>query len=203
MHGVAAAEDPALGVLRGPGLVNLPGGDVLDLDVDAGVADHLADAGQDRFGAQVGFGAVDVITPAGDPLVPGADDAEGAHADLAVAGAGGHDPVQDAGPVRHVPGQVGLEQGVDGGSAAHDALDRQAEFPGDLRAGASFAKQRPDAPPPPLPLHDSSTDPHDFTGPYVLLASRSQSGPITGQAICVDGGIGVRGFATAAGGDHL
>ncbi|MEV0341851.1 SDR family NAD(P)-dependent oxidoreductase [Nocardia sp. NPDC050713] len=67
----------------------------------------------------------------------------------------------------------------------------------------SFAKKGADAAPPPIPLHDSSTDPHDFTGSYVLLASREQSGPITGQAISVDGGIGVRGFATAAGGDHL
>jgi 2,3-dihydroxy-2,3-dihydrophenylpropionate dehydrogenase len=68
---------------------------------------------------------------------------------------------------------------------------------------ASFAKKKPNDSPPPIPLHDSSTDPSDFTGPYVLLASREQSGPITGQAIEVDGGIGVRGFATAAGGDHL
>lgn len=67
----------------------------------------------------------------------------------------------------------------------------------------SFAKKRPDAPPPPIPLHDSSTDPAAFTGSYVLLASREQSGPITGEAISVDGGIGVRGFASAAGGDHL
>lgn len=73
----------------------------------------------------------------------------------------------------------------------------------DRSIGASFAKKRPDAPPPPIPLHDSSTEPRDFTGSYVLLASRAQSGPITGQAISVDGGIGVRGFATAAGGDHL
>ncbi|WNM31692.1 3-(cis-5,6-dihydroxycyclohexa-1,3-dien-1-yl)propanoate dehydrogenase [Streptomyces sp. Li-HN-5-11] len=68
---------------------------------------------------------------------------------------------------------------------------------------ASFARKGPDSPPPPIPLHDSSTDPRDFTGPYVLLAAREQSGPITGQAISVDGGIGVRGFAHAAGGDHL
>jgi 2,3-dihydroxy-2,3-dihydrophenylpropionate dehydrogenase len=67
----------------------------------------------------------------------------------------------------------------------------------------SFAKTTPDDPPPPIPLHDSSTDPNDFTGAYVLLASREQSGPITGEAISVDGGIGVRGFATAAGGNHL
>ena len=46
-------------------------------------------------------------------------------------------------------------------------------------------------------------DPADFTGPYVLLASREQSGTITGQAISADGGIGVRGFGTPAGGDHL
>ena len=37
-------------------------------------------------------------------------------------------------------------------------------------------RTEPDAPPPPIPLHDSSTDPHDFTGSYVLLASREQSG---------------------------
>ncbi|MCG7203683.1 3-(cis-5,6-dihydroxycyclohexa-1,3-dien-1-yl)propanoate dehydrogenase [Streptomyces arenae] len=73
----------------------------------------------------------------------------------------------------------------------------------DRSLSASFAKKSPDAPPPPIPLHDSSTDPRDFTGSYVLLAAREQSGPITGQAISVDGGIGVRGFATAAGGDHL
>ncbi|MER5178248.1 3-(cis-5,6-dihydroxycyclohexa-1,3-dien-1-yl)propanoate dehydrogenase [Streptomyces sp. NPDC002896] len=69
--------------------------------------------------------------------------------------------------------------------------------------GASFAKRTADTPPPPIPLHDSSTDPRDFTGPYVLLAAREQSGPITGHAISVDGGIGVRGFARAAGGDEL
>lgn len=68
---------------------------------------------------------------------------------------------------------------------------------------ASFAKRTHDTPPPPIPLHDSSTDPADFTGAYVLLASREQAGPITGHAVNVDGGIGVRGFASAAGGDHL
>ncbi|MEU9323521.1 3-(cis-5,6-dihydroxycyclohexa-1,3-dien-1-yl)propanoate dehydrogenase [Streptomyces canus] len=73
----------------------------------------------------------------------------------------------------------------------------------DRSIAASFAKKGPDTPPMPIPLHDSSTDPSDFTGPYVLLASRAQSGPITGHAISADGGIGVRGFAHAAGGDHL
>src|ERR1700752_685256 len=73
----------------------------------------------------------------------------------------------------------------------------------DRSISASFAKRGPHNAPPPLPLHDSSTDPHDFTGPYVLLASREQSGPITGEAIRIDGGMGVRGFRSDAGGDHL
>jgi 2,3-dihydroxy-2,3-dihydrophenylpropionate dehydrogenase len=74
---------------------------------------------------------------------------------------------------------------------------------GQRSIGASFAKKDPNAAPPPIPLHDSSTDPKAFTGPYVLLAARDQAGPITGEVISVDGGIGVRGFGAAAGGDHL
>jgi 2,3-dihydroxy-2,3-dihydrophenylpropionate dehydrogenase len=54
-----------------------------------------------------------------------------------------------------------------------------------------------------LPLHDASDDPTDSTGPYVLLASRENAGIVTGAIINADGGIGVRGFATAAGGDAL
>jgi NAD(P)-dependent dehydrogenase (short-subunit alcohol dehydrogenase family) len=67
----------------------------------------------------------------------------------------------------------------------------------------SFAKNNDSSPRPPIPLWDSSTDPNDFTGCYVLLASREQAGPITGQAISVDGGMGVRGFRSDAGGDNL
>jgi 2,3-dihydroxy-2,3-dihydrophenylpropionate dehydrogenase len=81
------------------------------------------------------------------------------------------------------------------GPASLDLADRSI--------GASFAKKRPDSAPPAIPLHDSSTEPGAFTGPYVLLAAREQSGTITGHAINADGGIGVRGFAHAAGGDHL
>lgn len=71
--------------------------------------------------------------------------------------------------------------------------------------GASFAKQNAAAKAAgmPIPLHHSSTDPRDFTAPYVLLAARDQSGTITGEVISADGGIGVRGFASPAGGDHL
>ncbi|MGW6281285.1 3-(cis-5,6-dihydroxycyclohexa-1,3-dien-1-yl)propanoate dehydrogenase [Kribbella sp. NPDC055071] len=79
-----------------------------------------------------------------------------------------------------------------------DALELNARS-----ISASFAKRTADSPPPPIPLHDSSIDPKDFTGPYVLLASKEQSGPITGHAIRADGGMGVRGFQHDAGGEHL
>lgn len=67
----------------------------------------------------------------------------------------------------------------------------------------SFAKREGSGPNMWLPLHDSSTDPADSTGPYVLLGSRRNAGTITGTIINADGGIGVRGFATSAGGDAL
>lgn len=54
-----------------------------------------------------------------------------------------------------------------------------------------------------LPLHDASTDPADSTGPYVLFASKRNASVVTGAILNADGGIGVRGFATAAGGDQL
>ena len=69
---------------------------------------------------------------------------------------------------------------------------------------ASFARSEVTGNNPLIPLHDASVDPRDFTGSYVLLASRGNSGNITGQIIQADGGIGVRGFGDrAAGGDDL
>ncbi|MFB0832982.1 SDR family NAD(P)-dependent oxidoreductase [Arthrobacter halodurans] len=68
----------------------------------------------------------------------------------------------------------------------------------------SFARSTVTGNNPLIPLHDSSVDPVDFTGPYVLLASRANSGNITGQTLQADGGIAVRGFGDrAAGGDQL
>ncbi len=54
-----------------------------------------------------------------------------------------------------------------------------------------------------IPLHDISTDPAAFTGPFVMLASPTNAGNITGAIINADGGIAARGFRTAAGGDEL
>jgi 2,3-dihydroxy-2,3-dihydrophenylpropionate dehydrogenase len=70
---------------------------------------------------------------------------------------------------------------------------------------ASFAKNEAtgDKQPPLIPLYDSSVEPEDFTGPYVLLASRANSSTVTGAVIPADGGIAVRGFRTPAGGAAL
>jgi 2,3-dihydroxy-2,3-dihydrophenylpropionate dehydrogenase len=68
---------------------------------------------------------------------------------------------------------------------------------------ASFNKSEVVGDNPYLPLRHSSVEPEDFTGPYVLLASAKNSGVITGHIINADGGIGVRGFRTAAGGEDL
>ncbi|MBO4256355.1 3-(cis-5,6-dihydroxycyclohexa-1,3-dien-1-yl)propanoate dehydrogenase [Streptomyces griseorubiginosus] len=70
---------------------------------------------------------------------------------------------------------------------------------------ASFAKNEASGQEqqPLIPLYDSSVEPEDFTGPYVLLASRTDSGTITGAVIPADGGIAVRGFRQPAGGAGL
>lgn len=68
----------------------------------------------------------------------------------------------------------------------------------------SFARSGLSGQNPLIPLHDASVDPKDFTGSYVLLASRQNASNITGAIIPADGGIAVRGFGTnAAGGDDL
>jgi 2,3-dihydroxy-2,3-dihydrophenylpropionate dehydrogenase len=67
----------------------------------------------------------------------------------------------------------------------------------------SFARHAGGGERPPIPLYESSVEPEDFTGPYVLLASQANSGTVTGVAIPVDGGIGVRGFRQPAGGEGL
>ncbi|MEU2776926.1 3-(cis-5,6-dihydroxycyclohexa-1,3-dien-1-yl)propanoate dehydrogenase [Streptomyces sp. NPDC007162] len=70
---------------------------------------------------------------------------------------------------------------------------------------ASFAKNEASGQEqqPLIPLYDSSVEPADFTGPYVLLASRANSGTVTGAVIPADGGIAVRGFRKPAGGAGL
>lgn len=48
-----------------------------------------------------------------------------------------------------------------------------------------------------------SPKPEDYCGPYVLLASATDAGPITGTIINTDGGLGVRGIVNVRGGEAL
>lgn len=48
-----------------------------------------------------------------------------------------------------------------------------------------------------------SPKPEDYCGPYLLLASSTEAGPITGSIINTDGGLGVRGIVNVRGGDAL
>ncbi|MGW0822830.1 SDR family NAD(P)-dependent oxidoreductase [Streptomyces sp. NPDC002845] len=84
----------------------------------------------------------------------------------------------------------------------------------DRTLAASFARNEASGhkQPPLIPLYDSGVEPEDFTGPYVLLASRANSGrlasransgTVTGAVIPADGGIAVRGFRAPAGGAGL
>lgn len=67
----------------------------------------------------------------------------------------------------------------------------------------SFAKAEQAGDRPHVPLFDASVEPEDFTGGYVYFASDANSGNVTGAVLPADGGIAVRGFRTAAGGEHL
>jgi 2,3-dihydroxy-2,3-dihydrophenylpropionate dehydrogenase len=94
--------------------------------------------------------------------------------------------------------------GVAIGGLRTDLRGPQSVGMGDRSIEQSFAKR--DGQPTSnewIPLHDASSDPADSTGPYVLFASRQNASVITGAIVNADGGIGARGFATAAGGDYL
>jgi len=72
---------------------------------------------------------------------------------------------------------------------------------GERFIGISFARRDPSEG---LPISlPSSRQPAAFLAPYVLLGAKSQSGTITGEVVSADGGIGVRGFVSPAGDDHL
>ncbi len=68
-----------------------------------------------------------VESPSRDPLGPRFDCSQQSHPDLPDPGGAIEDPVQDAGPVRDVLREVGVEQGVHGAGASELADERQVE----------------------------------------------------------------------------
>lgn len=73
----------------------------------------------------------------------------------------------------------------------------------DNRKFSDVMDKRPSGGNPYIPLHEISTEPSAFTGPYMMLASRRDGANITGHIVNIDGGIAARGFAQSAGGDDL
>jgi predicted acyltransferase (DUF342 family) len=128
VHSVAPAEDSTDRVVRGVLLVDVPHRLGQQLDVKVGVADQRADLLDDDFVGEVRLAGGHVEAPAGDPLVPRLDGSEQAHTDLTEPGFRIHDPVEDAGPVGHVPAQVSVEQDVGGAGAGQLTLERQSDL---------------------------------------------------------------------------
>jgi NAD(P)-dependent dehydrogenase (short-subunit alcohol dehydrogenase family) len=80
----------------------------------------------------------------------------------------------------------------------------------DLRGPAALGQA--DRPISEIPLHlyvksglplGRLPEPSEYAGSYVYLASRQNAAPATGAIINVDGGVGVRGLASVAGGADL
>lgn len=73
----------------------------------------------------------------------------------------------------------------------------------DNRSFKQVMDKRPSGGNPYLPLHDISTEPESFTGPYMMLAHPEEGANMTGTVVKIDGGIAARGFEKSAGGDSL
>ncbi len=128
MDSVASAENAPLRILRHVRLVDVPDRRPLDVRLDRRIADQNPDLLSDVVCREIWLSLVDVETPAGDPLRPRPHGAEKAHADLAEARVRRDDPVQDAGTMFAVPGEVGVEDRVDSARTRHATFDRKLEM---------------------------------------------------------------------------
>ena len=111
------------------------------LDLQFRVAHELARHLRGHFFVHLGGGLVDVVTPDNQPFVPRAHHAHEPHADAANVRAGLHDPVEHAGPMRDVFGQIRAEEDVHGSADAHLAFERQPRMFGDQRIAPIRANQ--------------------------------------------------------------
>ena len=74
------------GVLGDVGLVDVPGREVLSISISrSGSPTSTRILAVTALGIEVGLAVGHVVAPAGDPVVPGPDGAQQAHADLAEA----------------------------------------------------------------------------------------------------------------------
>ncbi|MCY1231323.1 hypothetical protein D9M72_437680 [compost metagenome] len=112
VRGIAHAEDASVRHRRRIHVVDRPGRDLLDRDVQILHADQVA-----HHLLRMGFvngrcRLVDVVSPDDQPLVPGADHAHEAHADTADVGPRLQHPVEHRRTMGDITRQVGLKQDV-------------------------------------------------------------------------------------------
>ena len=136
MDSVAAAEYPPPGIPRHVRLIDVPDRRPHDLRFDRRIPDQYPDLFANAAFGEIRITLIDVEPPAGDPLRPRPHGPEKAHPDFAEARVGRDNPVQDAGTMFAVPGEVGVEDGVDGARTRHAPFDRKLEMIDDGRSRA-------------------------------------------------------------------
>src|ERR1700685_1293631 len=128
VDGVSAAQHAPPGILRRVRLIDVPDRRPNDVRVDRWIPDQNPDLFTDIVFGEIWLPLVDVEPPAGDPLRPRPQGAQKAHTDLAEARVRRDDPVQDAGTMFAVLGEVGVEDRVDRTRTRHATLDRKVEM---------------------------------------------------------------------------
>ncbi|SIK36849.1 Uncharacterised protein [Mycobacteroides abscessus subsp. abscessus] len=133
--GVAGEERPALPVLVGDDMVDLPLRDLLDAHLDVGVADRRLGECDERLVARVRFALGGVVHAQEDPLGEGPDVDPRPRAHPVVVARLRH-PVEGAGPVVAVLREVGVEPDVQRRAEPRLAGEGEVELLGDRRATA-------------------------------------------------------------------
>ena len=127
VNGVANAEHATARVFQRVHIVHGPNRSGLDLDRNVVVADQIM---RDLRRHGVGHRRrrlVDIITPDDEPFAPGPHHADQSHADAADVRTRLHHPVEHAGAMRDIFGEIGLEHNVHRARDAHLAFHRQTD----------------------------------------------------------------------------
>ena len=123
VRGVAHAEDATFLHAGRVHVVDGPGGDGLEVDLEIGIADEVARDARGEGLVHVRHRLVDVVAPVDEPLVPRPHHPHEAHADAADVCARLQDPVENGRTMRDVFGEVGLEDDVHRPGDAHLACE--------------------------------------------------------------------------------
>ena len=138
---IAHDEDPPVLHVGRVHVVDGPSVGRDQLDLQFRVAHELPRHLRGQFFVHLGGGLVYVVAPDNQPFVPRAHHSHQPHADAAHVRAGLHDPVEHAGPMRDIFGQIRAEEYVHGPADAHLAFERKPRVFGDQRIAPVRAYQ--------------------------------------------------------------